>query len=154
MLKYSEHIPFELGVKLKEAGYWNPRCTYETNYNDPCYFIPSKKFYGEGVVADWDDIVPAPTYADVFEWFSIEKGIIITLEPFFTFALKGNTAYTWKVSFPNEDDSNMKEITEALLWNSGPLGGSFCLTANAAIEFAITLRDKRLKFVEVDINTL
>ena len=59
MLKYSEHIPFELGVKLKEAGYWNPRCTYETNYNDPCYFIPSKKFYGEGVVADWNDIVPA-----------------------------------------------------------------------------------------------
>lgn len=153
MLKYSEHIPFELGVKLKEAGYWNPRCTYETNYNDPCYFIPSKKFYPEGVVADWDDIVPAPTYADVFEWFSIEKGIIITLEPFFTFALKGNTAYTWKVSYPS-DEGKLTSITEEDTYTYGSFGGSFCLTANTAIELAITLGDKKIKFEEVNIEDL
>ena len=36
---YTETIPFELGVKLKEAGYWNPGCTYDSSYNGPCYFV-------------------------------------------------------------------------------------------------------------------
>jgi len=153
MLKYSEHIPFELGIKLKEAGYWNPRCTYDTNYNDPCYFIPSKKFYPDGVVAHWDDIVPAPTYYKVFEWFSTEKGIIITLEPFHTFALKGYIAYTWKVSYSN-DEGKLTTITEEDIYKGGAYGGSFCLSADSAIEFAMTLGDKRPEVIEVDINDL
>ena len=146
MLKYSEHIPFELGVKLKEAGYWNPRCTYESSYNDPCYFIPSKKFYGEGVVAPWDELVPAPTYADVFEWLSIGKGIIITLEPFFTYSLNGNIAYTWKVSYA--DNGKLITTTEEDVYTYGSFGGSFCLTADAAIEFAMTLGDKRIYLIK------
>lgn len=154
MLKYSEHIPFELGVKLKEAGYWNPRCTYETNYNDPCYFIPSKKFYPEGVVADWNDIVPAPTYADVFEWFSIEKGIIITLEPFFTFALKGQIGYTWKINYVDPELGLVLRTEEDEYQSGDGFGGSFKLTANAAIESAMKIGDKSIKYIEVNIDEL
>jgi len=151
---YTANVPFEIGVKLKEAGYWNPRCTYESNYNDPCYFIPGKRFYDEGVVAPWEEIVPAPTYAQIFDWFASERGIVITLEPFFTMALVGNTAYTWKVTYVDHENASIENVTEEDMWKSGAFGGSFCLTANAAIEFATTLGDKRLKFTEVNIEDL
>ncbi len=95
-----------------------------------------------------------PTYCEVFEWFSTEKGITITLEPFFTMALGGHTAYTWKISYPDEKLPVLKSVSEMDMWKSGSFGGSFCPTADAAIEFAMTLGDRRPKFVEVDINTL
>ena len=95
-----------------------------------------------------------PTYSEVFEWFASEKGIIITLEPFFTMALGGHTAYTWKVSYPDGKLPVMVSITEMDKWKKGSLGGSFCPTADAAIEFAMTLGDRRFKYIEVDINTL
>lgn len=138
---YTGHVPFEIGVKLKEVGYWNPRCTYDTSYNDPCYTIHNKKFYDEGVVAPWDDIVPAPTYAEVFDWLASEKQIVITLEPFHTFALKERIGYTWKIVFPNYELGHMVIKPEEDEWDSSKgLGGSFKLTANAAIEVAITIQ--------------
>lgn len=142
---YTANVPFEIGVKLKEAGYWNPRCTYGYSYNDPCYFIPSKRFYDEGVVAPWEDIVPAPTYAQIFDWFASERGIVITLEPFHTFSLKGQMGYTWKINYV-DPDLGLVLRTEEDEWDSSKaFGGSFKLTANAAIESATTLGDKRLK---------
>ena len=140
---YMANVPFEIGVKLKEMGYWNPRCTYDSCYNDPCYVTVSKKFYGDGVVAPWEDIVPAPTYGEIFDWFK-DKGIVITLEPFFTFAYQSHIAYTWKVSYIDKDnDGDLKVVTENDVWTSDKYyGGSFDGIANDAIEFAATLIKK------------
>ena len=142
--RYTEHVPFEIGVKLKEYGYWNPGCTYESSYNGPCYFTSSKNLYRDGVVAPWDEIVPAPTYAEVFDWFFQEKGIVITLEPFFTNSLKENIAFTWKVSFldcKNLDGPVIRNICEEDVWDSSQgYGGSFLLTAAAAIESAMKIQ--------------
>lgn len=138
------NVPFEIGVKLKEVGYWNPRCTYNSCYNDPCYVTVSKKFYGDGVVAPWEEIVPAPTYAEVFNWFIEKKSIVITLDPFFTFSYQSHIAYTWKVSYIDVDnDGDMKVVTENDVWTSGKYyGGSFDSIADDAIEFAVTLIKK------------
>lgn len=154
---YMEHIPFDLGVKLKEFGYWNPGCTYETCYNKPCYF-KTKKLYKDGLVADWDDIIPAPTYAEVFDWFANEKGIIIQLKPFFTFALRGNIAYTWIVSHlakKNLGGPVIRNIGEGDVYDGKKgFGGSFKLTADAAIEYAMTVKPQFMEFQEVRIEEL
>lgn len=76
---YTATVPFDVAVELKQAGYWEPRCTYETSYNGPCYFIPGKRYYAEGVIAPWDELVPAPTYADVIDWF-FNKEIILCID--------------------------------------------------------------------------
>ena len=55
-------------------------------------------------------------------------------------------------SYP--DDGKLTTTTEEDVYTYGSFGGSFCLTADAAIEFAMGLGDKRIKFTEVDINTI
>ena len=72
-------VPFEIGELLKKVGYWDPKCTYDSCYNNPCYFMGSKKYYKEGVIALWDEIVPAPTYAEVYDWF-IEQDMILCID--------------------------------------------------------------------------
>lgn len=152
---YTETIPFELGVKLKEAGYWNPGCTYDSSYNGPCYFVSSKKYYKEGVIAPWEEVIPAPTYGEVFDWFKSKKNICITMDPFFTFALKGNIGYTWKITYPDFCQGKLVTITENDTWLDGmPYGGSFKLTATAAIEFAITIEVPEDNTVEVNVDEL
>lgn len=76
MKYYTNIVPFEIGKLLKDAGYWDPGCTYESSYNKSCYYVPSGKFYGEGVIADWADVVPAPTYAEVFDWLLTNEIVV------------------------------------------------------------------------------
>ena len=78
------------------------------------------------------------TYAQVFDWLS-RKGIKITLLPFFTFALAGNTAYTWQIFIPQKEKGTARIIKEEDEFKGGSFGGSFGLTANAAIERAVLL---------------
>ena len=150
MLKYSEYISQKLAKKLLANGFHLFNYKGGTYDGKPYFDVPSQ---GEPGWADGDRY-RIPTYGEVFEWFSQERGIVITLEPFFTMALGGHTAYTWKISYPDEKMPALKNISEMDMWKSGSFGGSFCPTADAAIEFAMTLGDRRLKFVEVDINTL
>lgn len=77
----TDYIPFSLAGQLKKAGYWNPGCTYSSCYNGPCFFILSKKFYADGVVSDWEDVLPAPTYAEVVDWL-IEQGLSVHVDKY------------------------------------------------------------------------
>ena len=77
MKYHTETIPVTLAEKLKEKGYWNPGCTITSQYNNACYYKDGR-LYNDGVVADWDDLIPAPTYAEVFDWF-LEREIIICI---------------------------------------------------------------------------
>lgn len=82
------------------------------------------------------DAYKIPTYAEVLDWF-ISKGIIITLNPFFTFSLKGNIGYNWEISYIT-DDCKMKTITELDMMKSNEgYGGSFQRTMEDVIEFAL-----------------
>lgn len=94
-----------------------------------------------------------PTYGEVFDWFSRVKGIVISLEPFHTFALKGQIGYTWKLSYLGDNPYKLENQIE-LGANGGAYGGSFKLTADEAIKFAMTLGEKKEKYIEVNIDEL
>ena len=137
MLKYSDIIPEKLARKLLDNGFhlFNYKCgTYD---GKPSFDIPGPDEPG------WADgnRYRIPTYGEVFDQFSSKRGIVITLEPFFTYSLKGHIAYTWKISYQS-DEGKLESITEEDTYTSGAFGGSFCLTANDAIEFAIGLGNK------------
>ena len=138
---YTENVPFKVGEVLKKIGYWDPRCTYSCSYNGPCYFSGSKKFYGDGVVAPWEEIVPAPTYAEVIDWFVNTKNIIIILDPFFTYSLRDHIAYNWKIYYL-DGEKNLILVTENDEYTSDKgYGGSFKLTANDAIMRAAKIQN-------------
>ena len=87
---------------------------------------------------DWMecDAYKIPTYAEVLDWF-MSKGIVITLEPFFTFALKDNVGYNWKISYIVKE-CKMKTISELdMIKSNDSYGGSFQKTMEEVIEFAL-----------------
>ena len=83
------------------------------------------------------------TYAEVFDWL-LEKGIYITFDAFFTFALADNVGYLWKVSYIDKSNGDIKLVTisEEDAWDGKKgYGGSFELDANAAIRYAMNLKN-------------
>lgn len=130
---YSATIPYELGVLLKDAGYWDPRCAYESSYNGPCYFKPTKKFYPEGAIADWNEFVPAPTYADVIDWlFNKELVIIIDL------VSESKLTWTWNILCIGDKLKNSRDSGYTGLIRTETIFGSFFECANNAIETALS----------------
>ena len=85
-----------------------------------------------------------PTYGEVFDWFS-QKGIVITLEPFHTFALKGHIGYTWKINYEDPELGWVLRSEDDEYKPEDGYGGSFKLTANAAIESAMKIGDKSIE---------
>ena len=84
-----------------------------------------------------------PTYGEVIDWFS-SKGIHITFDAFFSFALADNVGYLWKISFIDESNGykELKTISEVDVWNGEEgYGGSFELDAQSAIRYAIDLKN-------------
>lgn len=130
---YTATVPFEVAVELKKAGYWNPRCTYETSYNSPCYFIPSKKYYAEGVVADWKDIVPAPTYAEVYDWFIEKQNMILCID----FESITPLSWTYNIQFIGSRLSAARECRHAGLVITEDQFDSFTNCFDSAIKIAV-----------------
>lgn len=147
---YSAYIPVDLAKKLLKFGM--PLHKYH-RYDDgkPCFDIPG---YGE---PGWEggDRYRIPTYGEVFDWFASEKHIVITLEPFHTFALKERIGYTWKIVYPDYELGGLVLRSEDDEWDSSKgFGGSFKLSANAAIENAMTITVHTEEFIEVNIEDL
>ena len=136
MTNYSNYIPEELARKLLDWGY--PIFKYSVGgYDDkPCFDIPG---YDEPGWADGDRY-RIPTYGEVFDWFSAVKGIIITLEPFHTFSLKGQIGYTWKINYVDPELGLMLRSEDDEYKPGDGYGGSFKLTANAVIESAMRIK--------------
>ena len=97
-----------------------------------------KELVDYGMSYDEDKI---PTYGEVFDWFTGEKNLIIIIEPFFTYALNDNIAYTWKIYYPDFELGGLvvKKEGDIDIYNGGFYGGSFLHTANAAIKYAMTI---------------
>lgn len=85
-----------------------------------------------------------PTYGEVFDWFS-QKGIVITLEPFHTFSLKGHIGYTWKINYEDPELGWVLRSEDDEYKPEDGYGGSFKLTATAAIESAMKIGDKSIE---------
>ena len=135
MSNYSSYIPKDLAKELLQYGM--PLCKYDLgSYDGKPYFDTEDEDS-----PNWEDCdrYQIPTYGEVIDWFS-SKGIYITFEPFFTFALRGNVAYLWKISYmdSSNNDLKLKTISEEDAWNGKEgYGGSFELDANDAIKYAM-----------------
>ena len=148
MTKYSEYISEELARKLLDWGY--PLYKYGLGGYDgaPCFDIPGPDEPG------WEDgnRYKIPTYGEVFDWFSSERCIIISLEPFHTFSLGGQIGYIWKISYVDHKLGLLVSRTEEDEYQPGNgYGGSFKLTADEAIKLAMTLGAKNEKDIDVNI---
>ena len=137
MTKYSEYISEELARKLLDWGY--PLYKYGLGGYDgaPCFDIlgPDEPGWEDG------DRYKIPTYSEVFDWFSSERGIIISLEPFHTFSLGGQIGYIWKISYVDHKLGLLASRAEEDEYKPGDgYGGSFKLTADEAIKFAMKIK--------------
>lgn len=106
-----------------------------TNYNEYISEELSRKLIDLGYPPG-----DRPTYGKVFDWFSMVKGIVITLEPFHTFALKGQIGYTWKINYVDPELGLILSTEEDEYKIGAGYGGSFKLTADEAIKFAMKIK--------------
>ena len=135
MSNYSRHITKDLARELLSFGM--PLHKYEIGSYDGSPFFDTL----DSDHPDWADCdrYQLPTYGEVIDWFS-SRGIHITFDVFFTFALADNVAYLWKISYidRSNDDIKLKTISEGDDWDGKEgYGGSFELDAKAAIRYAM-----------------
>ena len=135
MTNFSKYIPKDLAKELLSHGM--PLYKYDLGSYDGKPYFDTEDEDGP----NWEDCdrYQIPTYGEVIDWLS-SKGIYITFEAFFTFALRGNVAYLWKISYidSSNNDLKLKTISEEDAWDSKKgYGGSFELDANDAIKYAI-----------------
>ena len=136
MANQSEYISEELARKLLNQGYHLLSYAPGTYDGAPCFDIPGPDDPGW---ADGDRY-KIPTYGEVFDWFSSERGIVITLEPFHTFSLGGQIGYTWKTSYVDPEIGLVLNTEEDEYQSGDGYGGSFRLTADDAIKFAMKIK--------------
>ena len=138
MSNYSRHITKDLARELLSFGM--PLHKYEIGSYDESPFFDTL----DRDDPDWADCdrYRLPTYGEVIDWFS-SRGIHITFDVFFTFALADNVAYLWKISYidRSNDDIKLKTISEEDTWDGKEgYGGSFELDAQSAIRYAMNLK--------------
>lgn len=141
MTNYSGYIPRDLAKELLSFGM--PLYKYDIDlydYDGKPYFYSEE----EGITGQEScDRYRIPTYGEVIDWFS-SKGIYISFDEYFTFALVDNVAYLWKISFIDRSNGDVKWkiISEEDAWDSKKgYGGSFELDANDAIRYATNMLD-------------
>ena len=137
MSNFSGYIPRDLAKELLSFGM--PLHRYGIgSYDGQPYFDTEDE---DSPNREDCDRYRIPTYGEVIDWFS-SKGIYITFEVFFSFALRGNVAYLWKISYidSSNNDLKLKIISEGDAWDSKKgYGGSFELDANDAIKYAMNM---------------
>lgn len=138
MSNFSKYIPRDLAKELLELGM--PLYKYDLgSYDSKPYFDTDDEDS-----PNWEDCdrYQIPTYGEVIDWFS-SKGIHITFDAFFTFALADNVAYYWKISQVKRTSNDiwLDEFCENDACNRGEAcGGSFELDAQSAIRYAMKLK--------------
>ena len=141
MTNFSGYIPRDLAKELLSFGM--PLHKYDIDlydYDGKPYFYTEDA--GDTNLASYDRY-RIPTYGEVIDWFS-SKGIHITFDAFFTFALADNIGYLWKISYIDRSNGDVKWkiISEEDAWDSKKgYGGSFELEANDAIKYAMNMLD-------------
>ena len=137
MSNYSKYIPEDLAKELLSFGM--PLFKYKGLYDGKPYIYTEDK---DSTDCNNRYMYRIPTYGEVIDWFS-SKGVHITFDAFFTFALADNVGYLWKVSYIDKSNGDIKLVTisEEDDWNGKKgYGGSFELDAQSAIRYAINLK--------------
>ena len=139
MSNFSKYIPKDLAKELLRFGM--PLFQYYAGSYDGKPYIYTE----DENSSDWYycDMYRLPTYGGVIDWFS-SKGIHITFDAFFTFALADNVGYLWKVSYIDKSNGDMRLVTisEVDICNGGEgCGCSFELDAQSAIRYAMNLKN-------------
>ena len=137
MTNFLGYIPRDLAKELLSFGM--PSYKYDMDLYD---YDGKPYFYTED--AKSPDLASCdryriPTYGEVIDWFS-SKGIYISFDAFFTFALADNFGYLWKIFFIDRSNGDVKWkiISEEDAWDGQKgYGGSFELEANDAIRYAM-----------------
>ena len=84
-------------------------------------YLGSGKYKEGDLINDGDTVHGkyyfAPSYAEVIDWL-FEKGIVIELNPCFTFALNSNVAYFYKVYKINVDNASLELLFDDQEWFS------------------------------------
>ena len=139
MSNFSKYIPKDLAKELLRFGM--PLFKYDIGlYDGKPYFYTEDENS-----SDWYycDMYRLPTYGGVIDWFS-SKGIHITFDAFFSFALADNVGYLWKVSYIDKSNGDMRLVTisEVDICNGGEgCGCSFELDAQSVIRYAMNLKN-------------
>ena len=135
MTNFSGYIPRDLAKELLSFGM--PLHRYGIgSYDGKPYFDTEDE---DSPNREDCDRYRIPTYGEVIDWFS-SKGIYISFDAFFTFALADNFGYLWKIFFIDRSNGDVKWkiISEEDAWDSKKgYGGSFELDANDAIRYAM-----------------
>ena len=125
MSNFSKYIPRDLAKELLELGM--PLYKYDLgSYDGKPYFDTEDE-----ESPDWSscDRYRILTYGEVIDWFS-SKGIYITFDVFFTFALADNVAYIWKISQVKRTSNDiwLDEFCEEELCSRGEASGGDLLS--------------------------
>ena len=137
MSNYSGYIPEDLAKELLSLGMSLYKYAVGSYDGKPSFYMKDE------VNSDLAscDRYRIPTYGEVIDWFS-SKGIYISFDAFFTFALADNFGYLWKIFFIDRSNGDVKwkVISEEDAWDSKKgYGGSFELDANDAIKYAMSM---------------
>lgn len=86
-------------------------------------YLGTKEIEEGKLIDDCDCIIHgkyyyAPTYAEVIDWLSSSKHIIIELNPVFTYSTQNHVAYFYKVYEINDEDSKLTLLFEENTWFS------------------------------------
>lgn len=134
--KFTEFVSFEIAERLNNAIYPDEGFAYAAEdlecTND--HFTGSVKHKkGEFFDAEGDYVHGkhywAPTYGEVLDYLSRKFGVHVEFTPWFTYALEGHTAYTYRVFKVNDETAKMD-----LLFESGEGIGSFGLCVKEIVD--------------------
>ena len=125
MYKFYENlVPYELSIKLKELGY-----TKDTGLQ----YDEDANLVDPAAPGGYEGICEAPTYAQVVD-FLLNKGIFISLVPYFTFATINHFGFSYIIQVIQEDRMTREEWPEFASFNH-------CM--NYAIERAINILNEK-----------
>lgn len=141
MGEYSNIVSYEIAKALNNTLYADDKYAGEGNVTVTWdNYLGTKEFKEGELIDDGDNFhgkyYYAPTYAEVIDWFSSSKHIIIELNPVFTYSTRNHVAYFYKVYKINEEESRLTLLFEESSW--------FCTFEFALNEMIIKLKNDNL----------
>ena len=112
---YNKIVSFEIAQKLKEIDF---RIGTDEFYAIDDITVTYDNYLGGGTIPKGETFwltsgenyhgkyIEAPTYADVLDWL-MDKGIHVSLSPWFTYALRDKVGYTFEISTVNEEEAKL-----------------------------------------------
>ena len=119
--KYTEFVSFEIAERLNNRVYAGDGFAYaaeDVECTNDHYTGSIKHKKGEFFDAEGDYVhgkyYKAPTYGEVLDYLTTRFKVHVEFTPWFTFALIGHTAYTYRVFKVNDETATMDLLFESV----------------------------------------